>query len=299
MKTIKLKNLCFSILICVFVVYVIAISLVHAAPSIPGVQRLEEGIVAYEDGDYDDAIFNLEMAKIQLHEDDKENMWKTHLFLGLSYLLLGDADGSRNEFINAKKIEKSKVPDVHKYSPRIVKLFKEAREVKTSVIPKTKLRSTPTENLSDKSVKAMLKYKDFYHYIWNDSASGFHNDYKLQNVGKVVYDRASGLMWQDSGSNKRMKYKNAKVYITKLNSDRFAGYNDWRLPTLEEAMSLMEPFKKNGDLYVDSVFDSKQIWIWTSDLNGASRAWVVNFNYGGCYYYSNLFYSDYYVRAVR
>lgn len=64
-------------------------------------------------------------------------------------------------------------------------------------------------------------------------------------------------------------------------------------------MSLMEPAKKNGDLYIDPVFDSTQIWIWTSDRYSVSIAWVVSFNFGYCNFVDFYSLSHYYVRAVR
>lgn len=93
-----------------------------------------------------------------------------------------------------------------------------------------------------------------------------------------------------------MVYSDAQEYIKELNRQEFAGYSDWRLPTLEEAMSLMEREKKNG-LYIDPVFERKQEWIWTADKESASRAWVVSFDYGRCTR-NALGYSDV-VRAVR
>jgi hypothetical protein len=93
-----------------------------------------------------------------------------------------------------------------------------------------------------------------------------------------------------------MTYADAENYIRELNKKGVAGYNDWRLPTLEEAMSLMELSKKNGDLYIDPVFDKTQRWIWTADKFPAGVAWVVGFYGGHCLY--GLYVSRY-VRAVR
>lgn len=89
--------------------------------------------------------------------------------------------------------------------------------------------------------------------------------------------------------------------IKKLNQNGFAGFSDWRLPTLEEAMSLMEPRKKN-DLYINPIFDSKQRRIWTTDhIPGDARSvWVILFNWGYCHGYAfdrNELYIS--VRAVR
>ncbi len=85
---------------------------------------------------------------------------------------------------------------------------------------------------------------------------------------------------------------------TDLNQEKYAGYSDWRLPTLAEAKSLLEPNKdKMSNLFINHIFDSKQKWIWTSDLHSASRAWVVDFDDGSC---GNVNFNDSnYVRAVR
>ncbi|MCI0696781.1 DUF1566 domain-containing protein [candidate division KSB1 bacterium] len=71
----------------------------------------------------------------------------------------------------------------------------------------------------------------------------------------LVVDHTTGLTWQQSGSKRGLRYTEAELYVRDLNNHRFAGYNDWHLPTLEEAMSLIEPKRKNGVLHINPVFD--------------------------------------------
>jgi hypothetical protein len=137
--------------------------------------------------------------------------------------------------------------------------------------------------LSTDDVKKMLKVNNLFDSSWNSTAPGFDNDFDVQTIEgkKVVIDKNSGLMWQHGGSPGYMTYEKAKEYIDKLNRERFAGFDEWRLPTLEEAMSLMEPEQKNGDLYIDPKFDQTQRYIWTADrYEGQSWAWVVYFDDG-------------------
>ncbi|MCL4707057.1 DUF1566 domain-containing protein [bacterium] len=185
----------------------------------------------------------------------------------------------------------------------VAKLQQELARLQPAPLPKSSpkliLRSQPTDNLSSEQVKKMLGEKNFFDAYENKNGKGVVHQYEpLEREGKkLVLDKTTGLLWQQSGSDGTMVFKEAEQYVRGLNEKRFAGYDDWRLPTLEEAMSLMES-KKHGELYLDRVFDHKQQWIWTSDHHDESAAWVVGFGYGGCYYtLVDLNYSC--VRVVR
>ncbi len=126
-----------------------------------------------------------------------------------------------------------------------------------------------------------MRVKDEYGFSGH---SIINHDYNFKTIGgdKVVVDNATGLMWHQNGS-KYMKWKKAKKWIRKLNKRGYAGYQDWRLPTVEEAASLLESSRTNGDLFIDPVFSKKQEWIWTGDEceDGSEAAWGVSFYHGG------------------
>lgn len=127
------------------------------------------------------------------------------------------------------------------------------------------------------------------------------NDYEDQ--GEVVLDHATGLMWQKSGSPESLIYADAQKYVEELNRQQFAGHKNWRLPTIPELMSLLEPEKQSHDLYINSMFDAEQWWCWSADRlpageGGASgAAWLVHF-LSGLVYWPSLS-NEGYMRAVR
>ncbi len=167
--------------------------------------------------------------------------------------------------------------------------------VRPSII---QLRHTSINPLSDDAVGQMLRDKNFFDGYKNKSGKGIQHHYEsVERYGaKLVLDHATGLTWQQGGSKNDMPFNDAASHIRQLNAKNYGGYKDWRLPTLEEAMSLMEP-KKHGELYLDPMFDRTQWWIWTADIESAGRAWSVLFLYGGCDLLD--FDSDSVVRAVR
>ena len=136
--------------------------------------------------------------------------------------------------------------------------------------------------------------------------STINHIYNLKTISgdKVVVDNATGLMWHQSGADdcllgESMKWDETKRWLKKLNKSGYAGYQDWRLPTVDEAASLLESSDMNGNLYIDPVFSKNQRWIWTGDKFGSKKnAWCVDF-IDGCVLWGHYINSSYFVRPVR
>ncbi|MDR4509293.1 MAG: DUF1566 domain-containing protein [Candidatus Brocadiaceae bacterium] len=167
------------------------------------------------------------------------------------------------------------------YESRVQFIKQEAWKSASKKTPRMSLRSS-YRNLSLSQVHSLpyvsLRKKDewgFYGYSTVD-----HNyEKKSINGDSVVIDHTTGLMWHQSGSSDYISWNGAKDWIRNLNNRGYAGYKDWRLPTLEEAVSQLEP-QRRKNLYVDPVFHDEQWGIWTGDIHGSDGAWSVYFSLG-------------------
>jgi len=153
--------------------------------------------------------------------------------------------------------------------------------------------------LSAAAIKKLLKERNYFDHFLNESGAGITHQYEEveRDGAQLVVDHATGLTWQKGGSKNIMTLEDAEIYVEQLNSENYCGYDDWRLPTLIEVMSLMEPQKKENVLHIDPVFDPKQRWIWTADKAHAVVGWMVDFDYGSCGR-DHVAISQRYVRAV-
>ena len=107
------------------------------------------------------------------------------------------------------------------------------------------------------------------------------------NLDGTVTDAATGRMWTQKDSFTDLKHcvnwEAGQNYVLQL---RTGGYNDWRLPTIEEVSALYDRSKSLKDykgigIALDPIFAAGgSFWYWTSHKNdflGFRQAAIVNF----------------------
>jgi hypothetical protein len=143
------------------------------------------------------------------------------------------------------------------------------------------LRANPID-LSETAAKKMLSDYGFFDSGWNQQ--GRFKGELADNGDGTLSDRKTELIWQQGGSDRTMTWAEAKSWIKELNQrEGRTGKERWRLPTLEEAASLLRHEQNDANLYIDGLFDPKQSYIWTADAKGSSAAWRVHFYFGNVY----------------
>jgi hypothetical protein len=137
--------------------------------------------------------------------------------------------------------------------------------------PPAKLRAAPAE-LSAAALADRLGALNLY----EDGRRCFVNDYHDAGGGTVV-DAATGLEWEVGRSAKIMKWKEAQAHVQSLNAGKYLGHADWRLPTVEEAATLIESVQfLFPPTRVDPSVLGTSSFVWTGDLEpGRERAWVL------------------------
>ncbi|MBT5471024.1 MAG: DUF1566 domain-containing protein [Nitrospina sp.] len=106
--------------------------------------------------------------------------------------------------------------------------------------------------------------------------------FKVNNNGTVT-DEATGLVWQKGDSfhdlKKGLNWYDALEYITLKNSEKFAGHNNWRLPTLQELNNLWQAtgkVKSKDDEILGLASEFKNggsYYLWTGEERGLDHAW--------------------------
>ena len=92
----------------------------------------------------------------------------------------------------------------------------------------------------------------------------------------VAIEKNSGLCWQRRGSGFTLDWQQAKDYVGHLNSVSWQGRNNWRLPTLEEVLTILSPPLHGVSCSNWPLLDNTIHWLWTSDHCTKKHAWMVD-----------------------
>ena len=158
---------------------------------------------------------------------------------------------------------------------------------KSGARPFTGSRSVlPAEQavINDDQLEPLIKAGNFFDSALNPQGE-FVNALVDNSDGLTVTDERTGVMWQRGGLDIG-SMRTIQRHIKKLNTDGFGGFHDWRLPTMEEALSLLEPEMNAKGLYLDPCFSKEQPFIFVAAQRKPGGYWFVDYKQGRAFWSS-------------
>ncbi len=151
-------------------------------------------------------------------------------------------------------------------------------DLHTSTLPQI------SQDIQEEDVANIAKQNNFYDSRHNPNGS-FSNFLVDNNDGLTVTDKATGLMWQ-RGGNDITSIRRTKDYVKKTNQDNFAGFSDWRLPNMAEALSLMEQKENAKGVHLHPCFSKEQPFIFVAQERDPGGYWFCDFKQGTLFWAS-------------
>lgn len=154
----------------------------------------------------------------------------------------------------------------------------------------TRLRSTPRWDITE------AHWKD---HGPNPRFGVYNSGTPASTVDDVVLDKETGLVWERRPDSEKRVWDGAILYsLTKAK----AGRKGWRLPTIEELLSLVDPRQQSptlpvGHPFIDIKFDS---FYWSCTLGmSALPTFAWGYNFGNADTSNCLKTAEFYVWLVR
>ncbi len=121
--------------------------------------------------------------------------------------------------------------------------------------------------------------KKFGVYLVRGGNSYGKNKFKDNSDG-TISDEATGLMWSKADSKKGFTFPGALAYAEEMNSEKYLGHSDWRVPNAKELQSIVDYKRspaKTRSAAIDEIFDITKLrdgtypYFWSSTTHLKAR----------------------------
>lgn len=108
-------------------------------------------------------------------------------------------------------------------------------------------------------------------------------DNNFQKTREGILDHTTSLTWSNDISMNQHNFDQVQSYIRELNEqDESDGHTKlWRLPTVDELMSLLKPRQSLEDFCGPDFWNLRnRSWLWSADTQTRTKAWIVDMDQG-------------------
>ncbi|MDR3089380.1 MAG: DUF1566 domain-containing protein [Desulfobulbaceae bacterium] len=189
------------------------------------------------------------------------------------------------DWLVANILDKGASPLVRPVSPRIeTENMGEPLPSRDSVVVADGVRLPATAAIiQEEELPTLIRAHVFFEAEHNPHG-GFAKQLAAVDDDTVI-DLRCGLMWQRGGLD-IASHRVMNRRIEELNAAGFAGYHDWRLPTMEEALSLLEPTRNAKGLHLPLCFSKEQPFVFVAAQRKPGGYWFVDFKQGRAFWSS-------------
>lgn len=129
--------------------------------------------------------------------------------------------------------------------------------------------------IKEDQVAGIVAAGNFFDKRYNQA--GRFENFLVDNGDQLtVTDLRTGIMWQRGGCD-ITNIRSVRENIKNMNAGGFAGHDGWRLPTMEEALSLLEPRVNAKNLYLHPCFSREQPFVFLADERRPGGYWFIDF----------------------
>jgi hypothetical protein len=138
--------------------------------------------------------------------------------------------------------------------------------------------------ISEGELGSLVREYGFFEAQYNAEGS-FENTFVASESDQVVTDLRTSLMWQrygiDIGSIRHIQRE-----VERYNREKLAGFSDWRLPTMQEALSIMEKERNSKGVHLHPCFSREQPFVFVAAQRKPGGYWFVDYKQGRAFWAS-------------
>jgi len=132
--------------------------------------------------------------------------------------------------------------------------------------------------LSKDDLSAELKRMNIFDSTLNKEGTAVSDFSIIKQAGiDLIINKKTRLTWHNTGSEEIIDYRTALYWIRELNDAEYGGFNNWRLPTVLEALSIVNKgvkIKNGTDIIKHASENIDVFWTCTKSVVEDNR-WII------------------------